>query len=37
MRAEVKVLEHIWEFVQEVPQGFTNKSFDDLGGVCFFT
>ena len=27
--AEVKVLENIWEFVQEGPQGFTNKFFDD--------
>ena len=27
---EVKILEHIWEFFQEKPQGLANKSFDDL-------
>ena len=27
---EVKILEHIWEFVQENPQGLETKSFDDL-------
>ena len=27
---EAKVLENIWEFVQEGPQGFTHKSFCDL-------
>ena len=27
---KAKVLENIWEFIQEGPQGFTIKSFDDL-------
>ena len=29
-KPEDKVLENIWEFVQEGPQGLTNRSFDDL-------
>ena len=28
--SKTKVLENIWEFVQEGPHGFTNNSFDDL-------
>ena len=31
---KAKVVENIWEFIQEGPQSFTNKSFDDL--VVFF-
>ena len=27
---EDKVLENIWEFVQERPHSLTNRSFDDL-------
>ena len=33
-KPKAKVLENIWEFIQEGPKGFTNKSFDDL--VVFF-
>ena len=29
-KPKAKVLENIWEFIQEWPHGFTNKSFDDL-------
>ena len=29
-KPKAKVLENIWEFIQEGPQGFTIKSFDDL-------
>ena len=29
-KPEDKVLENIWEFVQEGPQGLTNRYFDDL-------
>ena len=31
---KAKVVENIWKFIQEGPQSFTNKSFDDL--VVFF-
>ena len=28
-----KVLENIWESIQEGPHGFTNRSFDDLVAI----
>ena len=30
---EKKVLENIWESIQEGPHGFTNRSFDDLVAI----
>ena len=30
---EDEVLENIWEFIQEGPHGFTNRSFDDLVAI----
>ncbi|KAL6347627.1 hypothetical protein AAG906_026155 [Vitis piasezkii] len=32
-RTREKVLENIWESIQEGPHGFTNRSFDDLVAI----